>query len=86
MIQDMHKEYPDMSEDAREFARRLLFIELIENIHTNRSSLQGPKTIKQLMHNDVEEFLNHQNFEAAWIYRDVRDQFKADIEEFDSGY
>lgn len=86
MIEDMHSEYPDMNEDVRDFTRRLLFIELIENVHHNRRTLKGPKTIAALIQNDIAEFIKHNNFEACWLYKDLKDQFIEDIEIFDKDY
>ena len=84
MIENIHKEYPLMDEESRSFTRRLLFLDLIETVHDNRKWNRGPQKIKQIMRNDIAEFLRHQNYEACWLYSDTLNHFKKDIEDFDS--
>lgn len=86
MIEQMHNDYPDMNEDTRDFTRKLLFVELIENVHQNRRSGKGPKTIAKLIYNDMEEFKRVGNYEACWLYKDLKDEFAEDIKIFDKGY
>lgn len=86
MEEDLHNEYRYMDEDDRGFTRRLLFLDLIETVTHNRKVKRGPQTIKQIIHNDLKEFTEKQNYEACWLYRDTRDHFQIDIEHLDKGW
>jgi hypothetical protein len=85
-MENIHNDYPQLDEDDKEFAKRLLFIDLIENVIKNRKTKKGPQLLGTIIDNDLQELKRIQNYEAACLYRDTRDHFKEDIILFDKGY
>ena len=73
-----------MSQDEREFAQILLFMQVLEYILQQRDDEQAPISMYTVMQSRKHHMVELQQYEHAWLYKDTMERYADDIAEIDA--
>jgi len=84
MKKQISMDYYNMSQDEREFAQILLFMQVLEFILEQRDDEQAPISMYTVMQSRKHFMVELQQYEHAWLYKDTMERYADDIAEIDA--
>ena len=78
------EDYKESTDEDRSFLLRLLFLDYLETVDSNRRRKKGPQMIMDIIDNDMKEHVRLQNYEACAVIRDLKHMFKWELDNHDN--